>query len=148
MRIVCAVAITAMLSGCGVSQEPTGRTNSASPLEKRASENPSEVFVAVNSSDRVLALLSPNLGRLEVVEGCLVFDMRGRDVLPLMPMGTRLEERGGGLVLIRGDSKRELPVPGETSLGGGQVALSDDTGRPAQPIPERCNMPLYVVGKE
>jgi hypothetical protein len=148
MRIACAAAIAALLGGCGVSQEPTGRTKSASPSETQTVETSSQLYVAVNASDRVLAPLSPNLGRLEIVNDCLVFDMRGRDVLPLMPMGTRLVERGGDLVLIRGDSKRELPVPGETSLGGGQVALSDDTGRPAQQVPERCAMPLYVVGKE
>lgn len=137
-----------MLSGCGVSQEPAGTSNSGSASEAKAAETSSQSYLAVNASERVLAPLSPNLGRLELVEDCLVFDLRGRKLLPLMPKGSRLVERGGALILIRGDSKRELPVPGQTSLGGGEVALSGDTGRPAQPVPDHCDMPLYVVGKE
>ncbi|MFN3387495.1 MAG: hypothetical protein ACK40O_01075 [Allosphingosinicella sp.] len=148
MRVTCAAAIVAMLSGCGVREDPAGRTNSQSVSETKPAETSSHVYVAANASERVLAPLSPNLGRLEIVDDCLVFDMGGRDVIPLMPKGSRLVERGDELVLIRGDSSRELPVPGQTSLGGAEVALSDDTGRPAQPVPERCNLPLYVVGKE
>lgn len=148
MRWLAVVVSGVLFVSCRVPAETNDPNSSEASMPRNAARTPSEFYVAVNRSDYVLAPLSPNLGQLRIVNGCLVFEMQHRNVMPLFPRGSQLLEVGDRLVLLRGDSRREYTVPGEASLGGGLVALSGDTGRPAQPVPGSCSFPIYVVGKE
>lgn len=113
-----------------------------SPADRAERPDPaSRPFVAVNTVDALLPL-GRTRGRLQIVDGCVAFQVRDQLYTPIWPAGTRLSDDS---VRILGPAGESAPLGEDVTLDGAAFSLANDSMRLRTPLPKRCPNATYAV---